>query len=68
MTEKGYADEDIKTVCECEVKVIDENFSTFSIMLFLAKKGVGLDPVEKEKAIEVRRKIKACRIGIEPIN
>ena len=61
LTDKGYSPVLIEEECTCEVNVVDEKFSTFSLMLLAAKGMVGNDMKSDPQILELREKLKECR-------
>jgi hypothetical protein len=52
----------ISKVCNCEAEVIDENFTTFELIIAAGKEKSGLEPMDKEKIKELKVKIKQCKL------
>lgn len=61
LTEKGYSPHRIEKVCDCEVNVVDEDFSTFSLIFMAAKAATGEDMKSDSRVFELKEKIEACR-------
>ena len=53
--------EKVKSVCSCEVNVIDSDFSTFSFLIFGVNKSLGIQPMPEEKTIALKNKLKKCK-------
>jgi hypothetical protein len=52
----------ITKVCNCEAEVIDENFTTFELIITAGKQMSGVEPTDKEKIKELKVKIKQCKL------
>lgn len=58
---KGYSESVITKECECEVNVISNNFTTFSLMLMGAKNLAGQEVLKKEDITEIKQKLNKCK-------
>lgn len=61
MSQKKSDQAFISKVCNCEAEVIDENFTTFELIVTAGKHKSGLTPIDKEKINELKVKIKQCK-------
>jgi len=62
MSQKGNDNTLISKVCNCETEVIDENFTTFELIITAGKQKSGLEPMDKEKIKDLKVKIKQCKL------
>ena len=62
MSQKGNDSALISKVCNCETEVIDENFTTFELIITAGKQKSGLEPMDKEKIKDLKAKIKQCKL------
>ncbi len=60
MSQKNNDSTLVSKVCGCETEVIDENFSTFELIIAAGKQKSGIDPMDKGKIKDLTSKIKQC--------
>ncbi len=58
-TENGLDSEKVIALCDCEAKVMDENFTTFSMMM-LSIRGLVRDKPSEAELRDIRRMLSDC--------
>lgn len=61
LQKKGYSDSIRTKECDCEVNVINNNFTTFNLMIMGAKKLAGKEVLKKESIAEIKEKLNRCK-------
>ena len=59
-TKNGQNENDVRSVCNCEASVLNDNFSTFQLMMVAAKNMANKPLLSEEDVREFKQKIKLC--------
>lgn len=59
-TKNGQNENDVRTVCDCQTSVLNDNFSTFQLMMVTAKNMANKPLLSEEEVRELKQKIKLC--------
>lgn len=59
-TKNGKNEKMVRAVCDCEGSVLNDNFSTFELMMIAAADKSNNPLLSKEKTRDFMHKIKAC--------
>jgi hypothetical protein len=61
LTEKGYERDKVVKECECERNIVDEEFTTYSLLIAARNGGSGEPDIDKEKLEQIRIRLKTCK-------
>lgn len=60
-TKNGQKENDVRSICDCESSVLNDNFSTFQLIMAVAATNMANKPLLSEEEIrEFKQKIKLC--------
>jgi hypothetical protein len=61
LSKKGFEKDAITERCDCESLVVENNFSTFQLLLLAGKAAVGKPPIDKTKLSNIKQQMKNCK-------
>lgn len=59
-TKSGQNERDVLSICNCEASVLNDNYSTFELMMVTAKNMANKPLASEEEIREFKQKIKVC--------